>query len=117
MTVLCSLDDLDDPGAKAFELKPPGGGQPLRIIVSRLGDTVYGWINSCPHTGVPLDQEPDRLMDLSGQFLMCSYHGAIFTLGSGVCLRGPCKGKKLMSFPVLLDDRQIKILSRFGSLE
>ena len=119
MTVLCLLNDLADPGARGFTLIDPAQpqGQPLRIIVTRLGDRVYGWIKSCPHAGVPLDTAPDNLMDFSNQFLRCTHHGALFTLGSGVCLRGPCKGKKLMPFSLSLDDRQIKIHSQWRNLE
>ena len=113
MITLCALTDLDDPGAKGFDLpsNPDRYGQPLRIIVTRLGDKVFGWINSCPHAWVSLDTEPGRFFDITGQFLQCSYHGAIFTLGSGVCLRGPCKGQKLMKFPLKLEDGLIKINS------
>ena len=113
MITLCALTDLSDPGAKGFDLEsqPDRYGRPLRIIVTRLGNQAYGWINSCPHAWVPLDTEPDRFLDLTGNFLQCSYHGAIFTLGSGVCLRGPCKGKNMMAFPLKLEDGVIKIKS------
>jgi nitrite reductase/ring-hydroxylating ferredoxin subunit len=111
LITLCALKDLDDPGAKGFDLdfNLDRYGRPLRIIVTRLGDKAFGWINSCPHAWVPLDVEPNQFMDMTGQFLLCSYHGAAFTLGSGVCLRGPCKGRKLMSFPLKLEDGMIKI--------
>ena len=119
MITLCALADLADPGAKGFEVPytDQGGSRPLQIIVTRLGNSVQGWVNSCPHAWVPLNMEPDQFMDFTGQFLLCSYHGAIFTLGSGVCLRGPCKGKRLLKFPVVLDDGLVKIAHKDRILE
>jgi len=111
MITLCNLTDLDDPGAKGFDLdfRRDDYGRPLRIIVTRLGDKVFGWVNSCPHAWVPLDVDKGDFLDMTGQFLLCANHGALFTLGSGFCLRGPCKGKKLMAFPLKLDGDAIKI--------
>ena len=119
MITLCALADIPDPGARGFDVPSQDvrDGRPLRIIVTRLGDEVHGWINSCPHVGVPLDMEPDKFMDFTGNFLQCAYHGALFTLGSGVCLRGPCKGKRLMRFSVLLDDGLVKIKADSTILE
>ena len=119
MITLCAVKDIPDPGAKGFEVEwyEDGERRPLRIIVSRLDDRVFGWINSCPHAGVPLDMEPDKFMDFTGQFLLCSYHGALFALGSGVCLRGPCRGKKLMSVPLVVHDGMVKFNSPSPPLE
>lgn len=101
--VLCAFDDLGDPGAKGFVL-----GE-RRIIAVRWGESVYGFVNSCPHVGVSLDIEPDRFFDFTGNYLLCSYHGAIFLPNTGRCVRGPCKGQALEPFALKIEDGRIVV--------
>ena len=109
MITLCALGDLDDPDTKSFVIPALEHARPLRIIATRLGDEVFAWVNACPHAGVPLDDEPGRLLDASGQFLVCFRHGAMFTRGSGMCLRGPCRGRRLLPISVRIEDGFVKI--------
>ena len=51
--VLCRLEDIEDPGSVVLTLTTAGG--PQDIFVVRRGGQAYGYINSCPHTGGPLD--------------------------------------------------------------
>lgn len=94
--VLCAFDDLADPGAKGFKVESG------LIIAVRWGERVFGWINSCPHVGVPLNLEPDQFFDFTGHYLLCSYHGAIFVPTTGQCIRGPCKGQSLRPFALAI---------------
>ncbi|MGE5476907.1 MAG: Rieske (2Fe-2S) protein [Bacteroidales bacterium] len=93
--VLCSLSDLDATGAKG----------PIRcgadsVFVVRHGGEVRAWLNSCPHAFAPLEMEPDRYFDLSGTYVLCTMHGAHFEPDSGLCVMGPCKGRKLTPYPI-----------------
>ena len=54
-----------------------------------------GFVNRCPHLGTELDWEPGRFFDISGVYLVCSTHGAIFEPNSGLCVAGPCRGASL----------------------
>ena len=87
---LCRLDEIDDPGARGFDLATADG--PLSVIVVRLGPSVYGYVNRCPHQGTPLETFPDRFLSRDGKELICSTHGARFRAEDGYCVRGPCKG-------------------------
>ncbi|HKD54562.1 MAG TPA: Rieske 2Fe-2S domain-containing protein [Steroidobacteraceae bacterium] len=99
--VVCRLSDIAPQGARAFTL---GGGEwPLRGVVVRLGDTVRGYVNRCPHAGHPLNLLPERFLTPDGTLLLCSSHGALFEKGTGYCVAGPCAGRSLT--PVALEVR------------
>lgn len=104
---LCRIDEIADPGARGFEISGSGGH--MDIIVVRQGDTVHGYINSCPHQGTPLETFPDRFLSRDGSELICSTHGARFRPADGLCLAGPCKGKRLASIELGLEDGSIRL--------
>ena len=72
----------------------------------RWGRQVFGYVNKCPHDGVNLDWERNQFLDSNGIRLMCGKHGALFELGTGICVDGPCKGRSLtpVALTVLEDD-------------
>ena len=98
-TRLCALDDLADPGAKGFLFRE-GDAMFLGFVV-RLGETVRGYIDHCPHAGMPLALLPNRYLTREGDLILCSSHGALFRPLDGVCVAGPCAGKSLEAWPVL----------------
>ncbi len=99
---LCALADLADPGSAAFTVA--GGGERLRVMVIRRGDTAYGYVNSCPHILAPLDWERGQFLDVDRQHILCGNHAAIFDIATGLCLRGPCVGRSLTPYPVVVRD-------------
>lgn len=99
--VLCRLDDIPDGAAKGFDLG--GDGDPLEIFVVREGPRVYAYRNICPHTGSPLDWQPDDFMSEDGSHIMCHTHGALFEIGDGFCIAGPCAGDQLKAVAVEID--------------
>ena len=54
--------------------------------------------------GTPLDWLPDRFFDRGGAFLLCGTHGALFRPDDGLCVRGPCVGKRLAPAKVVTTD-------------
>jgi nitrite reductase/ring-hydroxylating ferredoxin subunit len=99
---LCRLADLDDPGAKGMTVEQDG--KALAVFVVRVGDRVFGYVNSCPHVGVPLDWDSGRFLDLERGHILCSSHFALFDMESGFCLRGPCQGGWLKAYPIVVHD-------------
>ncbi|MBK1664218.1 (2Fe-2S)-binding protein [Rhodospirillum rubrum] len=99
---LCALADLGDPGARGLRVSD-GEGLPLRLVVVRRGQGVFGYVNSCPHNHIPLDFRPDDFFDLDHRHIQCATHGALFLIDSGVCVEGPCKGDRLR--PIALSVR------------
>lgn len=71
----------------------------------RSGDTVSGYVDSCPHAGWPLAMF-DGYLTRSGERILCAGHGALFRL-DGMCVAGPCIGETLSPWPVRLQDGDI----------
>lgn len=92
--VVCAVDDLEDPGARVLDF---AWGS---LIVVRTGGDVAGYVNACPHKGTPLENPLGRVLDAGGRHLVCSTHGARFRLADGICVAGPCLGRRLASVPL-----------------
>lgn len=94
---LCRLDDIEDGEGKGFA----DGGR--AIFVVRQGQRVHGYVNSCPHTGTPLDWAEDRFISADSGLILCATHGAQFAIADGKCLSGPCVGAYLQPVAVTVD--------------
>ena len=55
----------------------------------------YAYVNRCPHAGSPLNWMPDRFLDRDREHILCTAHGALFEIESGLCIAGPCPGASL----------------------
>ncbi len=98
-TSLGRLAELAPQTARGYQLELDGEALDL-IIWRHKGDSLSGFVNQCPHLGLPLETFPDRFLTADGTRLICSAHGAQFTT-DGACIAGPCIGKALT--PVALD--------------
>ena len=104
--VLCKLDDIEDGQAKGFTLvEEPGGAGPgaREIFVVREDDRVFGYVNSCPHQGTPLNWQDDRFISDDSGLILCASHGALFEIEDGACVSGPCAGQALKAVALALD--------------
>lgn len=95
---LCKVDDLADPGARNFVLQI--GEAFFHGFVVRKGDEVVGYVDRCPHQGLPLARVLDGYLTPDGSLLSCSWHGALFRIEDGACVGGPCSGMALTPWPV-----------------
>jgi nitrite reductase/ring-hydroxylating ferredoxin subunit len=93
--ILCRLDDIPDGEGLGFESESDE-----KIFVVRQGDCVYGYQNSCPHAGSPLDWLENQFMSLDKSHILCATHGAEFRIEDGYCVLGPCRGQSLQTVPV-----------------
>ena len=100
-TRLCNLSDLADPGSRGFMFRD--GDQLFLGFIVRRGETVTGFIDHCPHAGMPLAMFPDRYLTREGDLILCTSHGALFRPQDGVCVGGPCAGKALTTWAVRVD--------------
>ena len=103
--ILCPVESIGDPGAKGITLETPEGRREL-FVVRRLGH-VFAYENACPHIGTPLDFLPDRFLTADGRHLLCSTHGALFEITTGLCVHGPCRGQSLKPVPVAVRNGQV----------
>ena len=96
-TPLCRLAEITDGEGRGFTLGE-GIGE-VAIFVVRQNDDAFAYLNACPHLGTPLDWGG---FDGGGNFvsadsgnILCATHGAEFRIVDGLCLAGPCLGKRL----------------------
>lgn len=87
---LCAIADVPDNGSLGFG----DGGTDSVFAVRKRGD-IRVYRNRCPHAGAPLNWMPHRFLDRSREHIICSAHGALFEIGSGACVGGPCQGQSL----------------------
>jgi nitrite reductase/ring-hydroxylating ferredoxin subunit len=110
---ICAMNDIPSQRARGFVLlrvDEQGKEQPFSIIVIRWGRQVFGYVNKCPHDGVHLDWERNQFLDPNGIRLMCGKHGALFELGTGTCIEGPCKGRSLQPVPLAILEGDICVV-------
>ena len=99
------LDLISDGGARNFVLEMKAGR--FHGFVVRRGDRVYGYVDRCPHMGLPLAQQLDAYLTGDGRLIQCSWHGALFRIGDGACVGGPCTGAALTPWPLEVRDGAI----------
>jgi nitrite reductase/ring-hydroxylating ferredoxin subunit len=99
---ICQLDQLADPGSRAFSIGE--GDWPLKGFLVRSGATVRAFVNSCPHAGHALNWHPHEFLTRDRTLIQCTSHGALFEMTTGTCVAGPCNGKALQALPVKLEN-------------
>ena len=105
--VVGRLDELDDPGCREF--RAGTGDWPFKGFVVRQGSEVFAYQNICKHVGHPLNWQPDRFLNEDGSLIVCASHGALYEIGTGICISGPCPGKALNGVPVEIRDGAIVV--------
>ena len=101
-TLLARVDALIDRGAVVVTI---GDGEwPLSVLVTRRGAHIAAFRNKCPHAGYPLQRADGRVLVQEGRYMVCSAHGASFSLETGACAGGPCNGNALERIAVEVRD-------------
>lgn len=78
------------------------------ILILLSNGEVRAFKNECRHLPIRLDdREPSGLWDASGEFLMCSSHGARYRPDDGLCVEGPCKGSHLKQLPIQVVEGEV----------
>ena len=98
---LCRLDDLAEDHSKGIVVNPASRYADIVLVRTRKG--IYAYRNRCPHTGAPMEWEPDQFLDCTGTVIQCGIHGALFRIEDGYCVSGPCVRQSLQ--PVELIER------------
>lgn len=100
---LCQLDELEEMSCREFTLQQADGETAAAFLLRLRGEKVVAYRNHCPHTGAPLNWNPDEFLSYEKEFIQCAIHGALFRLEDGYCLHGPCNGKSLIAVPLQVD--------------
>jgi nitrite reductase/ring-hydroxylating ferredoxin subunit len=88
---LCNSPELQN-GASAVAFDVVYAGLTHRAFAIRFEGTVHAYLNRCSHVAMELDWQPNQFFDDTGQWLLCSTHGAAYAPGTGECAGGPCQG-------------------------
>lgn len=104
---VCRLDEIEPGTSRGFSLAGEAGVIDLFLV--RMADEVYAYLNSCPHTGGPLDWVPDQFLNLEGDLIQCATHDALFQIETGSCIRGPCAGQSLTALPVSVTSGRVSV--------
>jgi nitrite reductase/ring-hydroxylating ferredoxin subunit len=101
--LLCRFDAIGDGTSKEVHFND----ERTSICLVRKNETIYAYINSCPHTGSPLNWMGDQFLTRDGDMIQCSLHGALFRIVDGMCLWGPCLHQRLTAVPTVIRDGDI----------
>lgn len=93
---LSAFDDLPEGGALGVDLAV--NAESVALIALRAGSQVKVFHNVCPHAGRRLEAAPGCFIVDTGM-VVCAAHGACFTIPSGTCIAGPCRGESLREVP------------------
>lgn len=119
MRRLCRLDDIAPGTSRGFG-PPPGGFTGLFAVrpkpppADQVPPQIYVYVNACPHIGVALDWTPNDFLTRDGANIVCSTHGALFTIATGLCTQGPCQGDALEPVPAVIEDGWILVPDNAG---
>ena len=104
--VLCRLEDIADGGREVIL----NDDSPHSLCLIRQDDTVFAYLNSCPHTGSPLNWGADKFLNWDGSLIQCAFHGALFRIGDGLCVWGPCLHRHLTAVAVIVRDGEVVLV-------
>ena len=99
---LCALRELADASSRGFVVETAAGVQDIFLVHSNT--RVVAYRNSCPHTGGPLDWVPDQFLSLDASLIQCATHDARFRIEDGVCIAGPCAGRRLSPVRTVVEE-------------
>ena len=88
---LCNSADLVDGGdAVPFDVRY--FGQTCRGFAVRFRGKAHAYLNRCTHVPMEMDYQPNKFFDITGSYLICATHGAIYSPETGEGRGGPCRG-------------------------
>jgi nitrite reductase/ring-hydroxylating ferredoxin subunit len=103
LKAICEINSIPDDDSHAIELNHSS------LFAIKKHKKIFIYINRCPHMHVPLNWEPNKFLNNSGDLIQCSTHGALFSIETGECLQGPCLGLNLQTIVYEVKDGKIYI--------
>ena len=91
-------------------------GMPRQAFAVRFQGRAYAYLNSCAHIPIELDYQAGDFFDLSHNYLVCATHGAYYAPDTGLCLGGPCPGRRLQSVPLTEHDGRVYFIENDDAL-
>jgi nitrite reductase/ring-hydroxylating ferredoxin subunit len=94
MQRLCNTEDIPERESRAFETHLG------EIFITQRDGAFFAYQNICPHLGTNLEYMENEYLDMDKEYIICSTHGALFQVDSGLCVFGPCQGDSLKSVKI-----------------
>ena len=104
-SLLCRVDALPQGACK--ELRFGEGDASFSLLLYRRGTQIRGYVNNCPHFGLPLNARANEFLLYGEGLIMCAHHSAVFRLVDGQCVAGLTSGERLEPVPVRLVGTEI----------
>lgn len=93
-----------------------GGGKCIfSMFVVRTANGIFGYLNLCPHSSLPLDVRGNGFLNEAGTRIRCNAHFAEFDIESGFGVAGAAQDCWLDPVPVHVADGHIVIGSALSS--
>lgn len=105
ITLLENRHELRDGDSRALCVNMQG--QQKEVFVVYKNGAYVAYENSCPHTGGPLNWQPDIFLNIDETHIQCSTHLALFRLEDGFCVAGPCQGQSLTKISTVIRGEKI----------
>ena len=116
-TYLCQLRDLPVGGSRGFDPFGTGRDSVFAVRAADGGHSLRVYRNACPHVdGSPLAWRKDEYLNADKSHIVCSGHGALFDIDTGVCTLGPCVGERLQTVENSIDPNG-RVFLQFNHLE
>lgn len=107
--LICASNALEEGGhAVRFEVQWAGETTPAFVV--RYNRRAVAYLNRCAHVPVELDFNPGDFFDDSGLYFVCATHGAMYAPDSGLCLAGPCAGRRLTKLEIQERDGNVYLI-------
>ena len=107
--LLCPLEDLENPGDKAFNVIFDDGHE-VEIFVIRRGPDAFAYVNVCPHQFLPLNWKTDNFLSFDKTCIVCVMHAARFDIETGEMIYGPiCPDCRLRPVPVGIENGTVRL--------
>lgn len=107
--LICASADLREGGLGVrFEVNWAGQSTPAFVV--RYNGHAVAYLNQCAHVPVELDFNAGDFFDDSGLYFVCATHGAMYAPESGLCIAGPCVGRRLHKLTVHERDGNVYLI-------
>ena len=106
-TLLCRTEELGEDACKGLTFG--AGKHRFEMFLVQKAGRIFAYVNECPHARTPLDWQADRFLTLDRTLLLCGTHGAEFRIEDGLCVAGPCLGRRLTPVPIIVGNGEVRI--------
>ena len=113
--ILGRLEEIPDGAAREYSFGSYYAA--FSMFVVRRGQTVFGFLNLCPHSSLALNIRPDEFLNAKGDRIRCSRHLAEFRIEDGFGVLGAAENCWLDPVPVEVRAGQLRIVKSIDPTE